>query len=783
MKHNFRQLVADIVNENDFIIIRNYLLSKFIEFRIDAMLLLLPNNTNIHDFPSDALSHFRYQKNKMILTNNDFYIGSLLIYGEPIQNLSKEEFFNKINALEDKNEFYNKIKRNCFYNKRIENSPDYRLNYDYLHLTESAFNKYKKLFNNLYSLYKNLDIHKIEIFNPLNFLENIIESYKIIFRSFSEEKGKFFTSVEEFLLNNEENFIQVELFNIFPTIDIIGFKEMTHKQQENDYYELSHILKKAYYLWIGEESIERYKDTMLELGKIKLNNKLEDVNQIVKQFRINEHFPKQKSNSIINKKEQINPLQKCPSESQIISDLSRIKGFKILTTYGKTKFVEEYTKDYNYYSKTYTQDHFDILHDLYDGAHYTLIKIYEYLIFFKILHSSWDLLTINFHDPATLYEKKINLIIDSITKLSKEMKPILKGKLESEEYQIYGYDESSLFEFFKSIGLENVKSIPTILDIGPDRYNHFDKTISDFLLFMNNSVFDIQLIINNYNIESPYSKDLIQLINETNTFYEYSDYYKEDIPELKKNSINIFLLFYKLMDNDYNKKYNNIIKTILQYNNITQSQQLKRTKIFKELFESGYHKELASTIKPKPIIPKEPYLFKNEGDSWLIRFKGNEKHVACLKGMEYINVCLHRPRILINYEILANKNEISEFENSIATTDISFVYRDLQHLRTEYDRISTPEFKGSTIDAEAEIEMEKIDVAIRQKENEINRYYNKTPFENNNTLKNKAKRNVQKNIRTAKNRIKIIFPDFYQHLNSYLKIHNGVLYESDIEWN
>jgi hypothetical protein len=597
MKHNFTQLVYDIVNENDLINIRNYLLSKFIEFRIDSLLFLLPDKITKYNFPFESLSHFRYQKNEMILTNEDIYLGSLMIYGDSIQKLSKEEFFNKINTLEDKNEFYGKIKRNCFYNKRIDESPDYRLNYDYLHLTESAFNKYKELFNKLYSLYKNLDIHKIEIFNPLNILDNIMESYKIQFRSFSKEKSKCYVSVEEHLIHKEQYFIQYYLFNAFPLTDIIGFKKMTHKQQENDYYELNHILKEAYYLWIGEEFIDRYKDTMLELGKIKLNNKLENVNKIVKQLRFSEHFPKQNLSSILIDKKPNHSKSICPSKSQIIADLSRIKGFKTLTEYGISRFVEKYIKDYKYESETYIQNHVDILHSLYDNAHYSLISIFEYLIFFKVLESSWDLMIINLHNPITNLKNKMNTIIDSVTELQDNMKPILKGELESEEYHIYGYDEKSLVDFFRSIGFKDINTIPILPDIFSEYFDYYKKIISDFLLFMNNSIFDIQLIMKSYKVKSPYSKDLIQLINKTNTFNTFKGYFEEDIPKPKKDSLNLFLLFYELKKKDYNKRYNKFIKSILQYNNITQSQEIKRTKIFKELFENGYHKELATETK------------------------------------------------------------------------------------------------------------------------------------------------------------------------------------------
>lgn len=188
-------------------------------------------------------------------------------------------------------------------------------------------------------------------------------------------------------------------------------------------------------------------------------------------------------------------------------------------------------------------------------------------------------------------------------------------------------------------------------------------------------------------------------------------------------------------------------------------------------------------LKAETQISEERYIFKNIGDSWLIKFDGKEKHVNCLQGMKYINICLHNPQRLYLYGLLAEKGETENSYNVRVIDDIVLLKRDLKFLEDEYERKSKVEIEGTSLSAEREVELQKIEEAIKIKENEIKRYNYITPYKNNNTLEEKVKRNVQKNIREAKNRIKNIFPEFYQHLNLHLKIYNGVRYDSEIDWN
>ncbi len=281
-----------------------------------------------------------------------------------------------------------------------------------------------------------------------------------------------------------------------------------------------------------------------------------------------------------------------------------------------------------------------------------------------------------------------------------------------------------------------------------------------------------------------------------------------------------FLKMYKLRENDFsqistfiefpknNSAYtssdNSIKELIAHFNYEFLESELKSTKLeingMKTLTNSKFFKDLAKETKNKFVLQKKKdtnmfnytnkikgtqsrkqHIFRNEGDSWLIKFNGIEKHIGCLQGMKYINLCLHNPQRLYPYKVLADKMEI-KVDNVSVITDIILLKRDLELLEDEHVRISTVEIDGSTISAEAEVELQKIEEAIKIKENEIKKYNCKTKYESNNTLEDKVKRNVQKNIRTAKKRIKKKFPEFYQHLNTYLKIFNGVLYDSLIQW-
>lgn len=194
------------------------------------------------------------------------------------------------------------------------------------------------------------------------------------------------------------------------------------------------------------------------------------------------------------------------------------------------------------------------------------------------------------------------------------------------------------------------------------------------------------------------------------------------------------------------------------------------------------NKKLRSALNDSKPSSENNYKFLKKGEYWLIIFNGNKKIIGDLKGMKFIDICLHNPQKLYKYETLAQAIEIEDVKNATAKIDIKLLYKELDLLKKECDILSDIDIPGSEISAEKCAEIETIEDAIKSKQDDINRYYEYSKYEPNYSIKAKLSRNILKNIRTCMSRIKINFPEFHQHLKTYLKIYQGVMYDSNIDW-
>ena len=372
--------------------------------------------------------------------------------------------------------------------------------------------------------------------------------------SFDGNDSTFYDFIEEPVQSNDVSYRVMQGEEIHINSDDTFYV----KHQIKDYLRFWH----KYYIYI-----DNYKDILITIKKqYSISSKNEtEVNPSNKSINIDEvTLPKSETNKLSYRKRDFNKNRnEILSKAKILEELNNINGFKNLTEYGKEKVIGHYKELYVKYNDPELTKNESIFQTLHQHSIIDLHNIYSHIIFYNLLKSVWDKLSINLIDPSKNTDNTKNDILRLIEEIKSKMKPVLRGELFSAEYDVYGADAKSLKLFLNSIGFKNINDVP-VFDDNYLHWGYYKKVVSNFLPFIVELFNELKEIPKISKSQSDYD-NLVLLMKDTEISYEYYKYFDFKTPEPVKDSINIFLFYYKCeYDFNFKRKFDRIIKNLLR---------------------------------------------------------------------------------------------------------------------------------------------------------------------------------------------------------------------------
>ena len=171
----------------------------------------------------------------------------------------------------------------------------------------------------------------------------------------------------------------------------------------------------------------------------------------------------------------------------------------------------------------------------------------------------------------------------------------------------------------------------------------------------------------------------------------------------------------------------------------------------------------------------EKYSIKKIALGWEINYNGERKLLTDIKGIYYFSKCLKAPQIKFKYRELMEVYYIDDLPLSSELIDIK------QRLKFVIDEIKCVEFNFDDDPTANAVLIEKLESERKRlfgKIKQINlKSINYTEFDK------KTAGTFTKACRTAMDHCQKYFPEFYEHINSYIKWKNGkISYSGDIDW-
>ncbi|MDP8204922.1 MAG: hypothetical protein P9L95_10370 [Candidatus Tenebribacter mawsonii] len=230
-----------------------------------------------------------------------------------------------------------------------------------------------------------------------------------------------------------------------------------------------------------------------------------------------------------------------------------------------------------------------------------------------------------------------------------------------------------------------------------------------------------------------------------------------------------FELYMKYVIEKYNQ-INSISKTISTMDNTICRQAVDITGLevkFKELEKRKY-----------PNIHR--YSINRISAGWEVVYNGKRKILQDLLGIYYFSKCLKSPDTKFLYSELANAHNLESriLDDLPFKTELNDLRKNQRSLEDELIYLK------NTI----EVDPTAYEVKIEKIETEINTIYNNIKqirlSSSNTTLNDKRiSDSVTKACRTAMSHCKRGYPEFYEHINSYIKWRNGkISYSCELDW-
>jgi len=166
---------------------------------------------------------------------------------------------------------------------------------------------------------------------------------------------------------------------------------------------------------------------------------------------------------------------------------------------------------------------------------------------------------------------------------------------------------------------------------------------------------------------------------------------------------------------------------------------------------------------------------KKAGTGWEIIYNGERKLLKDLRGIYYFSKCLKASHTKFNYNVLL---EVHDIDNLPLNSEFYEIKKNLKKVQDEILRFKNDFDSDPTY---YQIEIEKLEVEEEKLIDQIAQIRLKS--DNYTGLDKKISSTFTKACRKAMSHCQEHFPEFYEHINNYIKWENGkISYSGDIDW-
>jgi hypothetical protein len=192
--------------------------------------------------------------------------------------------------------------------------------------------------------------------------------------------------------------------------------------------------------------------------------------------------------------------------------------------------------------------------------------------------------------------------------------------------------------------------------------------------------------------------------------------------------------------------------------------------------ESGLLNSQTQPIINDDGINRNRNSITKKGISWLVRYNNIERIFKDINGIHYFSLCLKSPGHNFKYTELMHAKDIN---NASYSNEIQSIKESLKNIRNEISLKQTEFHEDPTAN---EVVLEKLE---KEKEKLLNILFSKKLKSKDYTqFDKKISDTFTKSCRLAKAHCKEIFPEFYQHINNYIKWRNGIIsYSGKLDWD
>ncbi len=368
------------------------------------------------------------------------------------------------------------------------------------------------------------------------------------------------------------------------------------------------------------------------------------------------------------------------------------------------------------------------------------------------------------HQIVEVSEKKIFLDFYEITTINyEEIVGIITSEVFLSNYGPYGFEMligKFIKENFQDINtLKNLNQFTTFLD------RHFRNIISRFKQILDSNIELQKEGVNDLNFLLVYS------VCRNNSFF-YSQLLKRNLPYIE-NPIYDSLLnnYFGVMRNTHRVNLDGTKELDIHLRDIvSELSQIKRENMDKiiKFLNLNLTKSDTNQIDIN-------YSIKTSGTGWEINYNGERKLLKDLKGIYYFSKCLKVPFRKFEYSVLLEANDIDDLP---LNSELYEMNKNVKNIQDEILRIKNNYDENPTY---YEVKLEKL-------ENEKEILYNqigqiKLKSVNYTELNKKTAGTFTKACRKAMDHCQEFFPEFYEHINRYMKWNNGrISYSGNIKW-